>query len=92
MTPNADCAYKAHFADGKLASQRPGEAAVPKPCAGTVGTHIVVEDMFYNAQVRIKAFKAPHEEYRLILDMSTSGVFFFFLKCAFHSPLSLHTA
>lgn len=71
MTPTSECAYRAHFADGRLVPARPGDQPAPRPCAGTVGTHIIVEDMFYNAPVRSKALRAPSEDYRLILDMST---------------------
>ena len=43
----------------------------PKPCAGTIGTTITVEDLFYNMQTRRQAFKNPTEQYQRILDVVT---------------------
>ena len=43
----------------------------PRPCAGTFGTTITVEDLFYNMQTRRQAFKNPTEQYQRILDVVT---------------------
>ena len=45
--------------------------ADPRPCAGTIGTTITVEDLFYNMQTRRQAFKNPTEQYQRILDVVT---------------------
>ena len=52
---------------------RPGEAAEPKPCAGTRGTQIVVEDMFYNAPTRLKAMKSAGDEYGRVLQVTAKS-------------------
>ena len=41
-TKESSCAWEAHFADGKLASAKPGQSAEPKPKAGRQGTIITV--------------------------------------------------
>ena len=69
MTDGSPCAYRACFAEGHLVSAKPGEAAEPKPCAGTRGTTIVVEDMFYNAPTRRSAMKSVAEEYGKLLQV-----------------------
>ena len=97
MTDGAPCAYRACYADGHLVAARPGEAAEPKPCAGTRGTQIVVEDMFYNAPTRRKAMKGAGEEYGKLLQVVQSyavdnpGVAFS-CKKAGESAADLHTA
>ena len=67
MTAGAPCAYRACFADGHLAPAKPGEAPEPKPCAGTRGTLIVVEEMFHNVPARRAAMKGAGEEYAKLL-------------------------
>lgn len=61
-TASEICAYKASYNDGKLKGP-------PKPCAGTQGTQIAVEDLFYNVSTRRKALKSPGEEYSRIADV-----------------------
>eukprot|EP00605_Chrysophyceae_sp_TOSAG23-4_P001787 GSChrysophyteH1.ASY1.ANO1.1976.1 assembled CDS len=58
-TADAPCAYKAKYTDGQL------------PCAGTVGTTIAVEDLFYNMNTRRTAFKNLNEQYQRVLDVVT---------------------
>lgn len=41
-TKESSCAWEAHYADGKLASPKPGQSAEPKPKAGRPGTQITV--------------------------------------------------
>jgi DNA mismatch repair protein MLH1 len=41
-TKESSCAWEAHYADGKLASPKPGQTAEPKPKAGRQGTQITV--------------------------------------------------
>lgn len=60
---------RAMYSDGRVIPARPGEEAVPKPCAGVPGTIINVEDLFYNIPTRLKALKNPSEEYARILDV-----------------------
>ena len=61
-TAESNCAYKAHYSDGKPKGD-------PKPCAGNRGTQITVEDLFYNITTRKKALKSPGEEYAKIVDV-----------------------
>lgn len=68
-TSNSSCAWRAHYADGKLVPAKPGQSAEPKPTAGRGGTQIKVEDLFYNVISRQKAFRSPSEEYAKILDV-----------------------
>ncbi|KAF2744195.1 DNA mismatch repair protein MutL [Sporormia fimetaria CBS 119925] len=68
-TKESSCAWRAHYADGKLASPKPSQSAEPKPIAGRQGTQITVEDLFYNVPSRRKAFRSASEEYAKILDM-----------------------
>ncbi|CAF9917098.1 MAG: DNA mismatch repair protein [Heterodermia speciosa] len=68
-TVESSCAWRAHYADGKLAPAKPGQSTDPKPTAGRGGTQITVEDLFYNVPSRQKAFKSPSEEYAKILDV-----------------------
>ena len=63
--------HRAVYKDGKLAPPRPGATSDPKPCAGTVGTTIMAEDLFYNVTTRRKALKSPSEEYGRIADVIT---------------------
>ncbi|CAL8578420.1 DNA mismatch repair protein Mlh1 [Xanthoria parietina] len=66
-TADSSCAWRAHYADGKLVPAKPGQSADPKPTAGRGGTQITVEDLFYNVPSRQKAFRSPSEEYSKIL-------------------------
>ncbi|KAF5284186.1 hypothetical protein FQR65_LT00186 [Abscondita terminalis] len=61
-TENDKCAYKASYLDGKLKEG-------PKPVAGNQGTLIVVEDLFYNMNVRKSALKSGTEEYQKISEV-----------------------
>lgn len=72
MTDGAPCAYRACYADGSLVAAKAGEAVEPKPCAGTRGTTIVVEDLFYNVQARRNAMKGAGEEYGKLLQVVQS--------------------
>ena len=59
-------AYRAQYIDGKRVSEI-------KSVAGTPGTTITIEDLFYNSQLRRKAFKNSQrsfaEEYHRILEV-----------------------
>lgn len=41
-TKESSCAWRAHYADGKLISPKPGQSPDPKPVAGRQGTQITV--------------------------------------------------
>jgi len=68
-TKDSNCAYRACYANCKLAPAKPGQSPDPKPVAGRQGTQITVEDLFYNIPTRRKAFRSASEEYNKILDM-----------------------
>ncbi|GME24480.1 dna mismatch repair protein [Neofusicoccum parvum] len=68
-TKESSCAWKAYYADGKLAPPKPNQGSEPKPCAGRQGTQITVEDLFYNVPTRRRAFRSASEEYAKILDL-----------------------
>ncbi|KAI9208278.1 DNA mismatch repair protein Mlh1 [Polychytrium aggregatum] len=68
-TASSPCAWKAHYADGKMTPPKPGTKAEPKACAGNNGTQITVEDLFFNVATRRKALKNTSEEYSKILDI-----------------------
>jgi DNA mismatch repair protein MLH1 len=68
-TGDQRCAYKARYSDGKLIAARAGESADPVPCAGTTGTQITVEDLFYNISTRRKAVRSTSEQYQRILEV-----------------------
>jgi len=67
-TVDSSCAWKAHYAAGKLAPTKPGQSADPKACAGRQGTQIQVEDLFYNVPTRRRAFRSASEEYAKIIE------------------------
>lgn len=68
-TADSSCAWKAHYAGGKLTPAKPGQSEEPKPCAGKQGTQIAVEDLFYNVPTRRRAFRSASEEYAKIADV-----------------------
>ncbi|RKP39943.1 hypothetical protein BJ085DRAFT_14676 [Dimargaris cristalligena] len=68
-TAESNCAYRAKYADGQLVPAKPGTSTDPKPCAGNVGTQILVEDLFYNVPFRRKALKNINDEYNRILEV-----------------------
>lgn len=59
---------RAHYRDGALAASKSGTSD-PVPCAGTVGTQILVEDLFFNLKTRRQALKNTSEEYNQIVDV-----------------------
>ena len=69
-TTDSQCAYRAKYSDGKLFAKS-GESSAPKPCAGNVGTVILVEDLFYNMPLRRKALTNPTEEFSRVSDVVT---------------------
>jgi DNA mismatch repair protein MLH1 len=60
---------RAYYIDGKLAPMKNNQTADPKPVAGTKGTQITIEDLFYNSLSRRKTLRPPNEEYHKILDV-----------------------
>ena len=68
-TQDSSCAWKAHYAGGKLAPPKAGQSAEPKACAGRQGTQITVEDLFYNVPTRRRAFRSASEEYAKIAEL-----------------------
>jgi DNA mismatch repair protein MLH1 len=68
-TKNSDCAWRAHYLDGRLVPAKPGQSPDPKAVAGRPGTQITVEDLFFNVPTRRRAFRSPSDEYGKILDM-----------------------
>lgn len=56
------CAYRASYIDSKL-------KAPPKPCAGSQGTTILIENLFYNVATRRRALKSPAEELSRITEV-----------------------
>ncbi|CAB4254500.1 similar to Saccharomyces cerevisiae YMR167W MLH1 Protein required for mismatch repair in mitosis and meiosis as well as crossing over during meiosis [Maudiozyma barnettii] len=59
---NDKCAWRVSFAQGKMID-------TPLPIAGTNGTTILVEDLFYNMPSRLRSLRSPNEEYNKILDV-----------------------
>lgn len=69
-TPKAPLAYKAYYSNGQLASAKfKNENSKPKPVAGTDGTQISVEDLFYNVPSRLRAMRSKSDELAKILDV-----------------------
>lgn len=70
-TSDQPCAYKARYLDGKLVPLQPGDKCDPKACAGTIGTTITVENLYYNMQTRRQAFNTNiNENYQRIVDVA----------------------
>lgn len=64
-TSDSPVAYTQTYQNGQ-----PTANSKPKPCARTVGTTVVVQDLFYNVPHRQKAYqKREHEEYAKILSV-----------------------
>lgn len=70
-TASSPCAYKSKYSDGKMVPIKSHGPAEPQAVAGTNGTSILVEDLFYNMSTRKQAFKNPNEQYQKILDVMT---------------------
>lgn len=51
------------------ATYRDGRLVDSSACAGTYGTTITVEDLFYASPLRKKALRSPSDEYRRIVDV-----------------------
>lgn len=68
-TAGAQCAYRATYADGRLAAEPGGASAAPRACARTVGTTIAVEDLFANTPSRRRAMRSPSDEYGRVLEV-----------------------
>ncbi|KAI8319432.1 DNA mismatch repair protein MutL [Martensiomyces pterosporus] len=68
---DSECAYRAHYVDGRLAPPRPGASCDPEPCAGNNGTLIAAEDLFYSIPSRRSALKNTREEYNRIFDVAS---------------------
>jgi len=52
-----------------MVPQKPGQPAEPKAVAGRQGTTFKIEDLFFNATMRRRAFRDYGSEYKKILDM-----------------------
>ncbi|XP_055918908.1 DNA mismatch repair protein Mlh1 [Eupeodes corollae] len=61
-TKDEPSAYKASYIDGEL-------SAPLTLCAGTQGTIITIEDLFYNMPQRKQALRSPSEEFQKIADV-----------------------
>lgn len=62
MTAQDTCARLAQYSDGKL-------RAPPRPCAGTRGTTLLAEDLFYNNPTRRQALGKDSVEYAKVLEV-----------------------
>lgn len=60
-TADSTCAWRATYSDGELREV--------KPTAGTQGTQIIVEDLFYNVPARLRSIKGGSEEFSKIVDV-----------------------
>jgi DNA mismatch repair protein MLH1 len=69
MQPGSTLAYKAKYVDGVMlspaakSSKKSDAIDEPVPCAGVRGTTIVVEDLFFNTQVRTSLFLTLYDVY-----------------------------
>ena len=63
-TASGEVAYKCQYTDGEVAQ------GFPKAAAGTNGTTVRVEDLFYNIPSRRKSFSRDSEEYNRVLDVA----------------------
>jgi DNA mismatch repair protein MLH1 len=61
---SADIAYKCQYTDGEV------ESGFPKASAGTNGTTVRVDSLFYNIPSRRKSFSRDSEEYNRVLDVA----------------------
>ncbi|KAF0303949.1 DNA mismatch repair protein Mlh1 [Amphibalanus amphitrite] len=71
-TADSKCAYRrveARYTDGRLRED-------PRPCAGNVGTQILVEDLFFNMAARRQALRSPAEEFNKISEVVSDQVHF----------------
>ncbi|MCO5588093.1 hypothetical protein L7F22_042048 [Adiantum nelumboides] len=68
-TKDSEIAYKASYANGSLVPVKPGQSSDPKPCAGSQGTFITAEDLFFNVPQRKRALKSASDEYAMALDV-----------------------
>lgn len=68
-THDSEVAYKASYANGTLVPAKPGQSSDPKPCAGSQGTFITAEDLFFNVPQRKRALKSASDEYAMSLEV-----------------------
>lgn len=69
-TKDEALAYKAFYAAGEMVPAKPGQSNEPKACAGTDGTTIAAQDLFFNVPQRRRALKSAAEEYNRALDVA----------------------
>mmetsp|Transcript_35630 Transcript_35630/g.65287 ORF Transcript_35630/g.65287 Transcript_35630/m.65287 type:complete len:796 (+) Transcript_35630:75-2462(+) len=89
MSAGATCARYAEYSDGKL-------RADPKPCAGTPGTTLLAEDMFYNNPTRRQALGKESIEHNKVLEVVQRYALHnpsvaFALRKGTNTSLELHT-
>ena len=71
-TQDSPLAYKAYYLNGRLVDSNfrsSSDKAKPKPIAGSNGTQITVEDLFYNVPSRLRSFRSKNDEFMKILDV-----------------------